>query len=91
MSCRTHKTTLLFYWKWYSCYSPHELQLLVQLFTFYYCYYFFRYKFFAIQYYGECWSGPNAGSTYARDGTAKNCFKGVVGVSHSNFVYQFVN
>ncbi|CAH3029853.1 unnamed protein product [Porites evermanni] len=35
------------------------------------------YKFFAIQYYGECWSGPNAGSTYARDGKAKNCFKGV--------------
>lgn len=36
-------------------------------------------------------SGPNAGSTYARDGKAKNCFKGVVRVSHSNFVYQFVN
>lgn len=78
----------------YIKYSPHELQLLVQLFIFccyYYFFFFFRYKFFAIQYYGECWSGPNAGSTYARDGKAKNCFKGVVGVSHSNFVYQFVN
>ena len=37
-----------------------------------------------------CWSGAEAGSTHAKDGKARSCFKRVVGVSHSNLVYKFV-
>ncbi|XP_031574004.1 uncharacterized protein LOC116307825 isoform X2 [Actinia tenebrosa] len=32
-----------------------------------------RYNFFSIQYYGECWSGPDAGETYKRNGVSSKC------------------
>ena len=51
----------------------------------------FRYAYFSVQYYAECWSGPEAGDTYAREGKATNCFNDAVGTSFTNYVYRFVN
>lgn len=45
------------------------------------------YLYFGLQFYGECWSGPQAQLTYARDGPSKNCSKGV-GEERANFVYK---
>lgn len=45
---------------------------------------------FAIQYYGECWSGNEGEKTYSEYGWSRNCWQGVGG-SHTNFVYEFVD
>ncbi|KAK3699303.1 hypothetical protein QZH41_018421, partial [Actinostola sp. cb2023] len=57
------------------------------------------YSHFSLQYFGECWSGKNAASTYADDGPSRTCvgagFKPCdsgpetpcTGVGRSNFVY----
>ena len=48
------------------------------------CIIFDRYKYFAIQFYGECWSGPDAEKTYARDGfSAEGCWFGLGKPSHN--------
>ncbi|CAH3138304.1 unnamed protein product [Pocillopora meandrina] len=47
------------------------------------------FRFFGIQFYGECWSGENAELTYNKQGTSKNCFRGL-GERKANFVYAFV-
>ncbi|CAH3124613.1 unnamed protein product [Pocillopora meandrina] len=49
------------------------------------------YAYFSVQYYAECWSGPEAGDTYAREGKATNCLNDAVGTSFTNYVYRFVN
>lgn len=45
---------------------------------------------FAIQYYGECWSGNEGEKTYSEYGWSRNCWQGVGG-SNTNFVYEFVD
>lgn len=45
--------------------------------------------YFGLQYYGECWSGPRAHSTYYEDGPSKRCVFGV-GKGFANFVYRLV-
>lgn len=47
------------------------------------------FRYFGIQFYGECWSGENAELTYNKQGTSKNCFRGL-GERKANFVYAFV-
>ena len=49
--------------------------------------FFIRFEYFGVQFYGECWGGPNAGKTYARDGTSKKCWNGV-GKQETNAVYR---
>ena len=46
-----------------------------------------RLEYFSVQFFGECWSGPNAGKTFARDGESKKCYKGV-GDKNANYVYR---
>ena len=53
-------------------------------------YYFFFLQVFAIQFYGECWSGSDAEKTYAEYGSSQNCWKGVGG-TRTNFVYEFID
>ena len=45
-------------------------------------------KVFAIQFWGECWSGTDAEKTYSEYGSSQNCWKGVGG-TRTNFVYEF--
>ena len=52
------------------------------------------YEYFAIQYYGECWGGQDAGKNYAKHGKSDGCWvfdsqsgHGVGGVL-TNFVYR---
>ena len=45
------------------------------------------YKYFGVQFYGECWSGVTANETYDQYGEATNCWEGV-GEEWSNFVYK---
>lgn len=48
------------------------------------------YDVFAIQFYGECWSGPDAGLTYDEYGpNPDGCFNNTVGTHYTNFVYRF--
>ncbi|KAL9987882.1 hypothetical protein ACROYT_G002260 [Oculina patagonica] len=47
------------------------------------------YLYFGLQFYGECWSGPQAHSTYDEDGKSKHCMLGV-GKERANFVYKLV-
>ena len=48
-----------------------------------------KFKYFAIQFYGECWAGDESVSkTYFIDGTSKNCYEGTGG-SYTNYVYHF--
>lgn len=46
-----------------------------------------KYLYFGLQFYGECWSGPQAHLTYDRDGESKRCTRGV-GKRSANFVYM---
>lgn len=48
------------------------------------------FKVFAIQFYGECWTGVDAEKSYSEYGASPNCWKGVGG-SQTNFVYEFIN
>ena len=43
---------------------------------------------FAVQFYGECWSGLEASTTYDKYGLSKNCWNGV-GLDWTNAVYRF--
>ena len=45
--------------------------------------------YFGLQFYGECWSGPQAHLTYDEDGESKRCIDGV-GMQSANFVYRLV-
>lgn len=49
-----------------------------------------RLEYFSVQFYGECWSGPNAGETFAREGPSTNCYEGV-GKRKTNAVYRIEN
>ena len=40
-----------------------------------------------MQFFGECWSGANAGKTFAKDGVSKDCYEGV-GKNRANAVYR---
>ena len=40
-----------------------------------------------MQFFGECWSGENAGKTFAQLGESKDCYQGV-GKKHTNAVYR---
>lgn len=46
-----------------------------------------RLEYFGVQFYGECWSGPGAGETFARDGPSEACYEGV-GKKKTNAVYR---
>ena len=46
-----------------------------------------RLEYFGVQFYGECWSGPDAGETFARDGNSEDCYEGV-GKRKTNAVYR---
>ncbi|KAL9979967.1 hypothetical protein ACROYT_G008494 [Oculina patagonica] len=46
-----------------------------------------RLEYFSVQFFGECWSGPNAGETFARDGPSEECYEGV-GKRKTNAVYR---
>jgi len=48
------------------------------------------YSFFAIQYYGECWSGPDSETTYAKYGLSSGCTqtRPLVGKGRANYVYM---
>lgn len=46
-----------------------------------------RLEYFGVQFYGECWSGPGAGETFARDGPSDACYEGV-GKKKTNAVYR---
>ena len=45
------------------------------------------YKWFGVQFYGECWSGPEASLTYNRYGPSDSCWEGV-GKDWTNMVYK---
>ena len=47
-----------------------------------------NYKYFGLQFYGECWSGPSADSSFSKDGKSPQCDSGV-GKSNAIFVYKF--
>lgn len=48
------------------------------------------YKYFAIQFYGECWAGDaSVANTYDTAEASTNCFSGT-GASGVNFVYKFI-
>ena len=52
------------------------------------------YEYFAIQFYGECWGGKDAGSSYARRGKSEGCWVFDIQAGHgvggemSSFVYR---
>ena len=53
----------------------------------------YGFQYFAVQYYYECWTGPNGGLTYDIHGKIDNCYEfGNYGVGKfwSSFVYRFV-
>ena len=43
-----------------------------------------------MQFYAECWSGENAGKTFAKDGPTDKCYEGV-GKRKANAVYRIEN
>ena len=45
------------------------------------------YPYFAVQFYGECWTGTNANATYNKHGESTECWEGV-GKHWANFVYK---
>lgn len=46
-----------------------------------------RLEYFSVQFFGECWSGKNAGKTFFRDGPSDQCYEGV-GRRMTNAVYR---
>jgi len=46
------------------------------------------YKYFGIQFFGECWSGPDSKVHYSRDGIATNCYQSLTGVGGSLMVFK---
>ena len=52
-----------------------------------------RWSVFGLQYYGECWSGENALTTYNKSGESDRCSSSgatSVGKINANYVYGFV-
>jgi len=64
------------------------------------------YKIFGLQFYGECWSGPNAEAFYSKDGPSNDCiqqfekpmecvksdpFSECVGKQHTNYIYRLTD
>ena len=47
-----------------------------------------KYKYFGMQEFGQCWSGPSAESSFAKDGKSLQCSNGV-GKIGAIFVYRF--
>lgn len=49
------------------------------------------YKYFGVQFYGECWSSDNATATYDKHGVQTNTDKcvGNIGGANTNVVYRF--
>jgi len=45
------------------------------------------YEVFGVQYYGECWSGHNAVTSYNKHGPSSECWEGV-GKATANYVYD---
>ncbi|XP_020906502.1 uncharacterized protein LOC110244635 isoform X2 [Exaiptasia diaphana] len=61
----------------------------------------YNYDIFGVQFYGECWSGKNALTTYQRNGVSKTCLgpgykpcepgsKTCVGMASTNYVYKII-
>ncbi|EDO39416.1 predicted protein [Nematostella vectensis] len=50
----------------------------------------FWFQYFAIQYYGECWSGTGENKSFSRYGPSNNCWSGVGG-EWTNAVYRLQN
>ncbi|EDO39263.1 predicted protein [Nematostella vectensis] len=48
------------------------------------------FQYFAIQYYGECWSGTGENKSFSRYGPSSNCWSGVGG-EWTNAVYRLQN
>ncbi|XP_032236057.2 inactive carboxypeptidase-like protein X2 isoform X2 [Nematostella vectensis] len=48
------------------------------------------FQYFAIQYYGECWSGTGENKSFSRYGPSNNCWSGVGG-EWTNAVYRLQN
>lgn len=46
-------------------------------------------EYFAIEYFGECWSGPSEQINYARDGASTDCYKERVGKGSTMFAYKW--
>jgi len=46
------------------------------------------YLWFGVQFYGECWAGANAETTYDKHGPSTDCWEGV-GRGLANAVYRF--
>jgi hypothetical protein len=50
-----------------------------------------EFTFFSLQFYGECWSGEDAGLTYDEYGPSGDCDNvNKVGKHWTNYVYRFV-
>lgn len=64
------------------------------------------YKVFGLQFYGECWGGPNGEALFSKDGPSDNCiqqltkpfacvqqdpFTECVGGENTNFIYRLVD
>ena len=47
-----------------------------------------NYKYFGVQGFGECWSGPSADTSYSKDGKSLQCSNGV-GKANAIYVYRF--
>ncbi|XP_048587733.1 uncharacterized protein LOC5505372 isoform X1 [Nematostella vectensis] len=47
-----------------------------------------NYSYFGVQFWGECWSGPQAQDTYDRDGHSDECYEETVGMDNANMVYR---
>jgi len=48
------------------------------------------YKYFGIQFYGECWSGSDVEDSFSKHGPSKQCWVGVGGAG-SNMVHRITN
>ena len=48
-------------------------------------------QYFAIQFFGECWSGDTSTINYGRDGASTNCYIDKVGKQSTMMVYKWVN
>ena len=49
-----------------------------------------NYKYFGLQEFGQCWSGPSGDSSYAKDGKSLQCSYGL-GKANALYVYKFSN
>ena len=47
-------------------------------------------KYFGIQFYGECWGGQDKSTSYDMHGKSTNCVMGV-GKEYTNYVYKMID